>query len=95
MKLRLRDLTWALLIGTALLGCAALILFLIDPGGFEGQVGWFLALMPGAIVGLTFADRVYRIAPHRPAKIHTDPFSGRRARIILILVLCPLLCRSS
>lgn len=44
-------------------GFAALILFVVHPGGFEGQVGWLVALMPGAIVGLPFADGVQRIAP--------------------------------
>jgi hypothetical protein len=38
--------------------------FVIHPGGFEGGVGWFWALMPGAILGLPFADRVYKIAPN-------------------------------
>jgi hypothetical protein len=63
VECRLPDWIWALLAALSLLGCAALILFLVHPGGFEGQVGWFLALMPGAILGLPFADRVYRIAP--------------------------------
>jgi hypothetical protein len=63
VKRRLPDWFLALLAAIALLGCAALVLFLVHPGGFEGQVGWFLALMPGAILGLPFADRVYRISP--------------------------------
>jgi hypothetical protein len=63
VKRRLPDWVWALLAAITLLACAALILFVVHPGGFEGQVGWFFALMPGAIVGLPFADRVYRIAP--------------------------------
>jgi len=46
-----------------LLAAAAFVLFVIHPGGFEGQVGWFIALMPGAIVGLPLADRVFKIAP--------------------------------
>ena len=63
VKRRLPDWVWALLAALTLLACAALIFFVVNPGGFEGQVGWFLALMPGAIVGLPFADRVYRVAP--------------------------------
>ena len=39
------------------------ILFVVHPGGFEGQVGWLIALMLGAIVGLPLADRVFKIAP--------------------------------
>jgi len=63
VKRRLPPWFWAVHAAMALLGCAALVLFLVHPGGFEEQVGWFLALMPGAILGLPFADRVYRIAP--------------------------------
>ena len=57
------DWIWALLVAVTLLTSAAFILFVIHPGGFEGQVVWFLGLMPGAIIGSPFADRVYRIAP--------------------------------
>src|SRR5215467_15122665 len=64
VKRRSRDWVWALLAAMTLLSCAALILFVVHPGGFEGQVGWFFALMPGAILGLPFADRVYKIAPN-------------------------------
>lgn len=63
VKRRLPDWGWALLAAITLLVCAALILFVVHPGGFEGQVGWFFALMPGTILGLPFADRVYRLAP--------------------------------
>jgi uncharacterized membrane protein len=63
MKRRLPDWAWALVAAITLLVCAALILFVAHPGGFEGQVGWLFALMPGAIVGLPLADRMYRIAP--------------------------------
>jgi hypothetical protein len=60
---RFPDSIWALFAALALLACAAFILFVVHPGGFEGQIGWFLALMPGAILGSTLADHVYRIAP--------------------------------
>jgi hypothetical protein len=44
-------------------GAAALIVLVIHPGGFEGQIGWAFGLLPGAIVGAAVADRVYKIAP--------------------------------
>jgi|SRR5689334_1251827 len=64
VKRRLPDWGCALLAAITLLACAALILFVVHPGAFEGQVGWVFALMPGALVGLPFADTVYRIAPN-------------------------------
>lgn len=64
VKRRFHDWVLALLAASALLALAALVVFGINPGGFEGQIGWFFALMPGAIFGLPFADRVYKIAPH-------------------------------
>jgi hypothetical protein len=39
--------------GTAALlltGIAAFTVFVLRPGGFEGQIGWFFALLPGAFV---------------------------------------------
>lgn len=39
--------SWA---AAALLGLAAFIMFGIHPGGFEGQIGWFLGLFPGVLV---------------------------------------------
>jgi len=46
-----------------LLATAAFIVFIIHPGGFEGQIGWFVALMPGAIVGLPVADFIFKVVP--------------------------------
>jgi hypothetical protein len=60
---------WACVAALGLLGAAAFIIFAIHPGGFEGQTGWLVALMPGAIVGLPLADRIFKVAPgaERPA----------------------------
>lgn len=62
MERRLGDSTRALVGALVLLASASFILFFIHPGGFEGQIGWFLLLMPGAIIGLSVADRVYKIS---------------------------------
>lgn len=63
MELRLTDRAYALVAAVLLLAAAAFVLFVVHPGGFEGQIGWFIALMPGAIVGLPLADWVLKIAP--------------------------------
>jgi len=47
----------------ALLGAAFFVVFVIHPGGFEGQMGWFLDLLPGAIVGEILADTASKIVP--------------------------------
>jgi len=54
---------WAFVAALGLSGTAAFIVLVIHPGGFEGQIGWFFALMPGAVFGLPFADHVFKVAP--------------------------------
>ena len=44
-------------------GIAAFILFVLHPGGFEGQIGWFFALLPGAFVVANVADRFAKVFP--------------------------------
>jgi hypothetical protein len=63
MRLGLPDRTWALVVACALLGAAAFIVFVTHPGGFEGQAGWFLALMPGAFMGAMIGDKVFQVSP--------------------------------
>ena len=48
---------------SGLLAIAAFVIFVIHPGGFEGQIGWAFALMPGMPAGLILADGVYKVAP--------------------------------
>jgi hypothetical protein len=47
---------------SALLGIAAFIIFAIHPGGFEGQIGWFFFLLPGAYVGAVIAGQAPLLA---------------------------------
>jgi hypothetical protein len=63
VNLRLADWVWAIIAAIVLLAAASFVLFVIRPGGFEGQIGWAFALMPGMPVGLILADRVYKLAP--------------------------------
>ena len=64
MNLRLADWNRAFLSSLGLTAAAAFVIFIIHPGGFEGQIGWFFALMPGAFVAVPLGDRVFRIAPN-------------------------------
>jgi uncharacterized membrane protein len=61
MNLNLPDWKSASIAALALLGIAAFVVFVIHPGGFEGQIGWFFGLLPGAAVGAVVSDRVYRV----------------------------------
>lgn len=48
----------AFLAAIVLLGIAAFIVFGIHPGGFEGQIGWFFGLLPGAFVAASISQHV-------------------------------------
>ena len=63
MNPRFSDWKWACLTALVLLGSAAFVIFVIHPGGFEGQIGWFIALFPGAIAGLKLSEHFYRTVP--------------------------------
>jgi hypothetical protein len=39
------------------------VVFVIHPGGFEGQVGWFLLLLPGSLLASVLSDFVYKLSP--------------------------------
>jgi len=60
---RIASWKWACVAAFALLGIAVFVVFVIHPGGFEGQMGWFLDLFPGAIVGEILADAVFKVSP--------------------------------
>jgi len=44
---------------------ALFVVFVIHPGGFEGQGAWFLLLLPGSIPTALLSDFVYKSAPSR------------------------------
>jgi hypothetical protein len=50
----MRDWKYACAAAVALLGIAAFILFVVHPGGFEGQIAYFFALLPGVYMVLLF-----------------------------------------
>jgi hypothetical protein len=43
---------------------ALLVVFVINPGGFEGQVGWFLFLLPGSFPAALVGDLIYKLVPN-------------------------------
>jgi hypothetical protein len=57
------DWKWACILAFSLLGLAAWVIFGIHPGGFETQVGWLLALLPGAFVVYPLSDHIFKAAP--------------------------------
>ena len=42
---------------------ALFVVFVIHPGGFEGQGAWFLLLLPGSLPAHVLTDQVYKLAP--------------------------------
>jgi hypothetical protein len=63
MRLHIPDWKWACIAASCLLGIAALVVFVIHPGGFEGQGIWYLLLLPGSLPALVLSDQVYKFAP--------------------------------
>lgn len=63
MIIRIADWKFACVAAFALLVVAVFVVFVIHPGGFEGQIGWFFGLLPGAIVGASLADMAYKMVP--------------------------------
>lgn len=63
MSFRWPDRIWALTAGSVLFGAALFVLFVIHPGGFEGQIGWALVLMPATFLILPLADKIFRVLP--------------------------------
>jgi hypothetical protein len=71
MRHRISDRTWACIAAASLLGIAAFIIFVIHPGGFEGQRVWLFALLPGTIPAMFLSDIVSRLA-HRAEPVIYD-----------------------
>jgi hypothetical protein len=63
MSLRISDAQWACVAAVCPLGIAAFIMFVIRPGGFEGAIGWFFLLLPGALPANVVSNRIYQSAP--------------------------------
>jgi hypothetical protein len=64
VKLGFPDWSRAFVAALVLSVSAAFVIFVIRPGGLERQVGWFVALMPGMIVGSPLAERVHVVSPN-------------------------------
>jgi hypothetical protein len=58
-----RDWKYAGVAALVLAITAAFVLFVVHPGGFEGQIGWFYILFPGTYVYGAIASDVNKIAP--------------------------------
>jgi hypothetical protein len=62
-KIHRSDWKLACLAGIILLILAAFAVFVIHPGGFEGQIGWAFGLLPGAMLGAYLGDLIYKSHP--------------------------------
>lgn len=62
MNRGLGDWAWALIAAVVLLGAAALVVFVLHPGG--SQVGWYAGLLPGSIVAALLGSLVEGVLPH-------------------------------
>jgi len=65
-----RDWMWASLAGAGLLGIALLIVFVIHPGASNGQVGWYMGLLPGSIVGAILTGAVESYLPRAQSIVY-------------------------
>jgi hypothetical protein len=63
MRLHIPDWKWACIAASCLLGVAAFVVYVIHPGGFEGQVVWGFLLLPGSIPTALQSDFVYKFIP--------------------------------
>jgi len=57
------DWAWACIAAAVLLGAAALLVFVIHPGGPQGQVGWYAGLLPGSVVAAVLGGIVQDVLP--------------------------------
>lgn len=62
MNRGLADWAWAFIAAIVLLGAAAVVVFILHPGG--SQVGWYAGLLPGSIVAALLGSLVESILPH-------------------------------
>lgn len=64
MNRGLGDWAWASFAAVVLLGAAAVVVFVLHPGGAQGQTGWYAGLLPGSIVGAMLVGVVQDLMPH-------------------------------
>ena len=64
MSLHIPDWKRSALASIVLTGLATAVVFGINPGGFEGQGGWLLALLPAALAAYPLLDYIHGVAPH-------------------------------
>jgi hypothetical protein len=64
MSLKFPDWKRAAFAAIVLTGLATAVVFGINPGGFEGQAGWFLVLLPAALSAYPLLDYIDKVAPH-------------------------------
>ena len=64
MSLDIPDRKRAAFVGIVLTGLATAVVFGIAPGGFEGQGGWLLVLLPAALVAYPLLDYIHKVSPH-------------------------------
>jgi len=62
MNRGIADWAWAFVAAIVLLAAAAIVVFVLHPGG--SQVGWYAGLLPGSIVAALLGDFVQNLAPH-------------------------------
>jgi hypothetical protein len=70
MRHPIPDWKWACIAASCLFGIAAFVIFVIKPDGFEGQVAWFLLLLPGSIPTAFLSDLVYKLAPSAESVVY-------------------------
>jgi len=64
MSLHFPDWKRAAFAAIVLSGVATAVVFGFNPGGFEGQGGWLLALLPAALLAYPLLDYIHKVAPH-------------------------------
>jgi hypothetical protein len=64
MRPRISDWKWACISAVVLLGMALFVVFVVHPGGFEGQLVWYFSMLPGSVPAQLLSDPIYRLAPN-------------------------------
>jgi len=64
MSLPIPDWKRAALVASLLIVLATALVFGINPGGFEGQGGWLLVLLPATLGAYPILDYIGKVAPH-------------------------------